>query len=395
MKDKKPNFLFVLFVILFVIFAVYSYALLDPNLTLTSFTPFLNMQKKMRWFGWFNKPQSTIIFILLSVSLYMLYWLIVKKFSSHKSKINQKNLILFTILIGLILVFAYPSFSHDIYNYIFNAKMVLVYKANPHQQVAVDFVADPMLGFMHNIHTPAPYWYLWTIISLVPAAFTLHQIFPSMLIFKFFSLIQMLGCFWLLTKIWSLLGIKNTLKRSLLFLFNPLFLVEAIGVGHNDFSMMFLAFWSFYWLLKYKKDKKIWMVGLSFLLLLLSGGIKYATLVLIPLYLVYMFVPFDIGLWGAIALFLLPLTRIEQLHSWYLIWPLTWVFLTRSQKALSFFILLSFFALLRYAPYIYYGNWDSPVPTQRLIIYFLIPGLTFLFDIIWKGWKYLKQKRFV
>ncbi|GAF80636.1 unnamed protein product, partial [marine sediment metagenome] len=134
--------------LLFTLFSIYSYAFLDIGLTLTSFEPYLNLQKKMQWFGYFNRPKSTIIFIALCFSLYTIYCILYT--SLKKVKISLKRVLFLSILISGILIFAYPSFSHDIFNYIFNAKMVLVYKADPHQQVAANF-PDSMLGFMRNI----------------------------------------------------------------------------------------------------------------------------------------------------------------------------------------------------------------------------------------------------
>ena len=152
---------------------------------------------------------------------------------------------------------------------------------------------------------------------------------------------------------------------------------------------------SFYFLIKYKEEKSskgrsasgrklILFTVYCLLFTIASISIKYATVILLPLFVIWYLKPkFDIGLCGAILLFLLPFTRpLEQLHSWYLIWPLTWIFLSRKIKAVYFFCFLSFFALLRYTPYIYYGNWDPPVLQQRLIIYFTIPFVVLLFNIV-------------
>ena len=256
--------------------------------------------------------------------------------------------------------------------------MVLQYQVDPHRQVAVDF-PDPMVGFMRNIHTPAPYFYGWTIISLVPFLLGFNRIFPEIISFKFFSVFFFFLTFWLLKKILQKLKFKNINQRLVLFLLNPLILIEVIGVGHNDLVMMAPALASFYFLIRLKKEKKIKFFLCSIFYVLCSISIKYATIVLLPLFIIWYLKPkkIDLGLWGAVLLFLLPFIRpLEQLHSWYLIWPLTWIFLSKKIKTLYFFIFLSFFALLRYAPYIWYGNWDPPVVNLRLLVYFLVPFIS-------------------
>ena len=377
MRFKLSTLLPSVFCLLFSVYTIYSYAFLDVGLTLTAIKPFLDFQKKMRYFGNFNRPASTVIFILLSFLLFAVYYFLFTVFK--KEKISLKKILLLTVFISGILIPAYPAFSHDIFNYIFNAKMVLIFKVDPHKHVALEFI-DPMLSFMRNVHTPAPYFYGWTAVSLIPFILGLNRIFPEIISFKFFSVLLFFLTFIFLKKILKKLKIQQTDQRLFLFLLNPFILIEAVGVGHNDLAMMLPALLSFYFLLKYKQRKKLKFVLFSVFCFLFSVSTKYATVVLLPLFILFFYKDdFDIGLWGAIALFLVPFSRpLDQLHSWYLIWPLIWVFLAKNLKVVSFFCFLSLFALVRYVPYIWYGNWDEPVPFLRLLIYFLIPGM-FLF----------------
>jgi hypothetical protein len=161
-------------------------------------------------------------------------------------------------------------------------------------------------------------------------------------------------------------------------------LIEAIGIGHNDFSMMLPALISFYFLALYKEKRRFIYIAYCLLFLILSISIKYASIVLLPLFIIWHNRKnFNLGLWGGILLFLLPFSRpLDQLHSWYLLWPLTWVILAKNIRSVCFFFFLSFFALLRYTPYIWYGNWDFPVNQLRLGIYFIIPGALFLYILV-------------
>ena len=354
-------------------FTVYSYAFIDPNLTLISWPPFLVFQGKMMRLGYFQRPLSTIIFIFLSFLLFTSYYLLVT--SLKKVKTPLKKILFLAVIISGILVFSYPAFSHDIFNYIFNAKMVLHYHANPHKQVALDFASDPWTRFMRNTHTPAPYFYGWTVISLLPAFLGMEKFILNLFWFKVFSLLMLWICFFLLKKIIQFLKLKDKNWRLIIFLLNPLILIEAIGIGHNDLTMMATALASFLLLLKFNKEKKLKFILLSIFCLLFSASTKYATIVILPLFVIRLFKPsFDIGLGGAILLFLLPFSRpLDQLHSWYLTWPLVWTLLAKDKFFINFFYFLSALALFRYMPYIYYGHWNPPVSFLRLIIYLGLP----------------------
>lgn len=378
----RSKLLVIVYWLLFSIFTIYSYAFLDLGLTLTSFKPYLILQEQIRSWGYLQRNQSVIIFILLISLFFIVYYLLIRAFI--KGKILLKQVLFLSVLICLVLTFAYPAFSHDIFNYIFNAKMVLVFGANPHIKLAVDFV-DPMLDFMRNVHTPAPYFYGWTLISLLPYILGLGRIFPELISFKIFSAIFFLFNGFVLNKIYSIYKLKLDKLRLVLFLLNPLILIEVVAVGHNDLVMMAFALLAFYFLIKTKnrdknkKQKKVKLIILSLFFILTSISIKYATVVLLPLMLIWYFRPkLDLGFWGAVILFCLPFTRpLDQFHSWYLIWPLTWSFLSKNIKVIYFFVFLSFLSLFRYAPYIFYGYWHQPVLQQRLMIYF-IPPLIYL-----------------
>lgn len=384
-KEKIMNLIPLFFYfIIFLIFAIYSYAFLDINLTLTSWEPYLRLQKRMQWFGYFNKDKSSLIFIFLLSLLYINFFLII--YAIKKRKLTLKKITYFFFFLVPVLVFSYPLFSYDIFNYIFNAKMVIFYQANPHIQKAIDF-PDPMLGFMRNIHTPAPYFYGWTLLSLIPYLISFGKIFPALLSFKTYSALFFFSTFLVLKKIYSINKINNYKSRLTIFLLNPLFLIEGIVVGHNDFSMMFFCLTAFYFLLLFKKRKKIKFLLLSLISFLLSVSIKYATLVLLPLIILWFFKSsFNIGFFGAVLLFLLPFSRpMDQLHSWYFIWPLSWIFLSELTSDIIFFNLFSFAELLRYFPYIKSGMWNDIVIKERSYIFFLslfivILGV-FLFNI--------------
>jgi len=344
---------------------IYSFTLQDFNLTLYNYPIWNQVRHQLQNLGYFNRPLAAVIFVILISLIIWLYWRIIK--SNLKIPVG-KTLIKPFLLFCLFGLVAYPLFSHDIFNYIFNAKMVIIYKVNPHIQTAIQFSSDLWTRFMHNVHTPAPYAYGWTVLSLIPGIATLFNNFTiaffSMKLFIYgFLLLQL----YILRKIILKLFPQQS-WRWWLFALNPLVLTETLIMGHNDVVMMSLVLISFWFLLKSKKIfDQPWSLAICFLLI--SASIKYATIVLLPLYLFKQLTKkLDFSSIASILLLLIMFVRPDQLHSWYLIWAFSFAVLSRSRLVISIFTALTLGALLRYTPYIYYGHWDSPVyPLRNLI----------------------------
>lgn len=329
----------IIFLIGWLLLIVYSFTRQDLNLTFYRFIP-----DWFQWLGWYQRPLATWVFVVLSLVFIGIYLNLIKKqFKFY-----------WILVIGFLGIFSYPMFSYDLFNYLFNAKMVWIYQANPHIQTAIEFAGDPMLRFMQNVHTPAPYGYGWTVLSLIPGlAWFSGKFILAFWVMKGFIAGFWLGLLWILNKLVKKLFPKEP-WRFWLFALNPLVLVETLINGHNDVVMMFLALFAYWFWLSSKKIKSI-------LLLLFSASIKYATIVLLPF--------FRSAALSSIALLAVMFTRPDQLHSWYLIWAFSFAVLAKSKWLLSIFTALTIGALLRYAPYIYFGNWNPPVYLIRNLIW--------------------------
>lgn len=341
-----------IFIFAWLLFCLFSFTRQDLNLTLYNFSWWNPIRS---WLQSLDNITVTTIFIFLALLLFWLYFKLLKRGFSWR----------WLILLVLISLPAYPLFSYDIFNYLFNAKMVLIYHANPHLQTAINFAFDPMLRFMQNVHTPAPYAYGWTGLSLIPGLTWLTQNFTlSFWAMKLFIAGFWLGQLWILRKLVQRLFPKE-LWRFWLFALNPFVLVETLINGHNDVVMMFFALLSYWFFLNSKKFRAL-------LFLLFSASIKYVTIVLLPFYLrgeSSQAEKIDLPTLFSLALLLIMFIRPGQLHSWYLIWAFSFVVLSRSNILIKVFTALTIGALLRYAPYLYYGHWDPPVYLLRNLIW--------------------------
>ncbi|MBT3249336.1 MAG: hypothetical protein HN846_04565 [Candidatus Pacebacteria bacterium] len=368
--SNKLNRYLLAYFLLLTVYTVFSYSLTAPNLVLTSWSPYWKFQNWM-WEAFFNNRQLlTYSYLALIGLIFTNYFLVLKSWPK-----NKKLSWWLPLLITSPLIFSNNALSHDVFNYIFNAKMVVVYQANPHLQTALDFATDNWTRFMHNTHTPAPYFYGWTGLSLLPYALGGGKFSITWLVFRLFSFLS-LGLL-------SFSMIKNIKKQNIWLLgllFNPLLLIEVVSNAHNDLWMMAPALVAMLVVSGKKTNKKIFV---SLALLLFSASVKLATLALLPVWLALVlpwrniwpklnkFILTNWPFLTSVLLFLPLLTpRSKQFLPWYLIWSLVWLPLIgkKWQAWKTSLLVLSISSMLRYLPYIWKGNYEGNVQWQQLLI---------------------------
>src|SRR3989344_5902154 len=98
----------------------YSFTQVDLSLTLTQASIFKDIISTLQYLGVFQRELSAIIFALISFLLFLFYFL----FLNQSKKISGK--MLFSLICGIffILVLSYNAFSYDLFNYIFDAKIL-------------------------------------------------------------------------------------------------------------------------------------------------------------------------------------------------------------------------------------------------------------------------------
>ncbi len=363
---------------------LYSYTQVDLSLTLSRASFLQVIQKAFQYVGWFNRPLSTVLYIGLFVFLFFLYFWTLKLVS--KNQINAKKLWFGILLVTGIAVLSYNAFSYDLFNYIFDAKIITFYNQNPYVHKALDFPGDPMLSFMRWTHRVYPYGPLWLAIT-VPLSFIGNQIF----VVTFFLFKLLMGGFFLITA-WSIgkiaerLKLKNYLLPIAAFAFNPFILVESLVSAHNDIVMMGLGMLGVYFLLK----KEYIQGGL---LLVLSIGVKFVTLLSAVLFIILsLFKKQRYFIGGSIILMILGVILASyrtNFQPWYLLYVFPFAVLMIEKRFVRYpLFIFSIGNIIYYIPYLYTGNWDAPIP---LILNSIIIGsavlsiLVSLFYYVTKG----------
>ncbi|MFO0703162.1 MAG: hypothetical protein U0525_00340 [Patescibacteria group bacterium] len=204
----------------------WSWVLMDPNFTLISHADWTLFREFMINIGYKNRGLSWNIYlpsiILLSLS------------SLYLSIRPVKKPFVWVVLVGIIAaIFSYPALSHDLFNYIFDAKILTVYGQNPYLHKALDFPADPMIRFMRWIHRAYPYGPSYLLLSLIPSYLGFGIFSLTYFMFKGMHLVLYLFAAKRLEKI--------SKTAVMLFAFSPLVIVEGLINTHNDFIALTLG----------------------------------------------------------------------------------------------------------------------------------------------------------
>lgn len=363
---------------------LYSFTQVDLSLTLSSWSIWQVVQKFFQHIGYFQRPLSTLLFVIIVFSLFAFYLLILHSIR-HKA-ISKKTIWILIILSAVILNFSYNAFSYDLFNYIFDAKIITYYGQNPYTHKALDYASDPMLSFMHWTHRVYPYGPIWLFLTVPLSFIGVNFFLPTFFLFKALASISFLGTSFFIAKILRRISPQNEAFGLVFFAFNPLVIIESLVSAHNDIVMMFLTMSALYLLINTKYIR-------SLIFLILSIGIKFATVFLAPIFLIIYFLKKSIN-WQIMFFLLLSLMTIAvvgvsirtNFQPWYLLYVLPFSALL-SKKYFVFIpaVTISFFALLEYIPFLYLGHWNNPVPSilfwltaTSIILSFLLVLLRFL-----------------
>ena len=351
---------------------VYSYGFLDFNLTLSSNPLFLRFVAPLQHLIYFDRPHSAQIYAAILTLMFTLYILVLIRSSIHA--LSHFPWKLFLILVA-ILTLAYPMLSYDIYNYMFHAKILWFYHANPHLHAPLEYTGDLWLRFMRWVHTPSAYGPVFTLIESPAYLLGIGKFVPVLVLMKASMSVFFVWCVYLIGKIGTELkrSRSHIVRAQLMLALNPFLLLDIIVNGHNDAVMMGLFLFSL--LLSFRHQQK-W----SLLALAASIGVKFITALAIPLYLVRS--P-KARLLPLFILMLLPiLASPGRFQPWYLTWALIPAALLDYAWARIWIVLASAAGLIYYLPYIATGFWNDTLWFNSLAIYLpvLLTVIYFLFS---------------
>lgn len=358
-------------IFLSLLFFVFSYTQIDLNLILSTNSVYLHIQDSLRVLA-NNRSLISIFYSVLILLFFIFYARIIAMQDKSKHFFWRYFLVL-----SVILLLSYPALSYDVFNYIFDARISLLYHLNPMIHTALEFPHDTWTRFMHNVQTPSPYGPAWTMLSAFPYVIGLGKFTLTLFSFKIFMGLG-LACLFFIQKRLVRIHPTESLKVNLMLLFsNPLVLLETLSSGHNDVWTMVVVFLSVYVLFQFRQTRnmfqKIGAVMISFVLLLVAIEMKYVPVVLLPLWMVLstsLLLPHAIPskikdffwkYWADFSaiIFFLPLfsDQSKQFLPWYLLWSISFIPFVRTKYVKVLLLCFSFTSMFRYLPYLYTGGY--------------------------------------
>lgn len=340
---------------------IYSYSQIDLNLTLSSNSLYQTFQKQLIYLGYFNRPFSATIFIIILFLLFSYYIYFIKLV--RKGFLSSTQIILIILSTVLILFISYPAFSHDVFNYLFDARIVTKYHLNPYFFKANDFPDDLWVRFMHWTHRTYPYGPVWLLITLPFSYLGMGKFVLTLLSFKIMFTFFHIGNIFVISKILKKITPRSAYLGTVFYALNPLILIESLVSPHNEVIMLFfllLSIYSFF----IKNNKVLGLINLA-----VSAGVKFVTAALLPVFLFFKAIKtkknFLVQYWLMIVLLIIT-TAVEiyyrEPYPWYFIVLLgIGALLSYNRDVLIVLCGLSIGSLLRYAPYLYYGDYSSTV----------------------------------
>lgn len=371
---------------------LYSFTQIDLGLTLSQASIWQTLEQFFKNIGYFQRPLSSYLFVGIVLSLFFFYLMILNEV--HKKKIGKQAIWFLIISTTVILTFSYNAFSHDLFNYIFDAKIVMYYNQNPYIHKALDFPGDPMLSFMHWTHRVFPYGPIWLGLT-VPLSYVGMQIFlPTFFLFKILISMSFLGTVFFIGKILQKFSFKDEFFGVAFFALNPLVIIESLVSAHNDIVMMFFAMGALYLLITKKYTRSI-------ILFILSIGVKFATAFLLPIYILILYLQkrkeelnWQFLFTAIVFVMIIPIILASyrtNFQPWYLLNILPFAALVaRNYYIFIPSVILSLFIIFEYVPFLYLGNWDSPVPSILLWVTISSIILSSLFTMAWGLKKVIK-----
>lgn len=221
------------------------------------------------------------VFLVVFTILFALFgfaWWEVRKLSER----STLWLILgFGALFALTMTFVYPVTAIDVFVYIAHSVVLVQYHANPIIVPAATYSNDPLIALAGGwTGFVAPYGPLGIVIDALPTWIVGRNLLANLLLIKLmFSAMLIIEAF-LVYKILTQVAPKVALAGALFIAWNPYALFEFCANSHNDIAMMLFVLLA---TLALVNDRPV----LAFNLIVASALVKYATLPLLPLFLIY------------------------------------------------------------------------------------------------------------
>ena len=177
-------------------------------------------------------------------------------------------------------VLVYPMNAIDIFGYIAQSRVLVLYHANPMVVAPAQYTQDSLIHSLGSfVASPLPYGPLSILIEAIPTVFAGPNLLANLLLLKGFSALFLLGSSYIAYQITARIEPKMALAAALFLAWNPFMQLEYVVNAHNDIIVIFFLLLA---ILAYINN---WHVA-ALVLALLSSLVKYSTLPLLLIFFV-------------------------------------------------------------------------------------------------------------
>lgn len=182
----------------------------------------------------------TILFAVVSLTAFVLY------FISLKHKINLQKTIIFAFIFQAIALLSFPILSTDIFSYIMSHRVTTVHEENIWHVKPAAFPDDQFAVMADWKDTTSVYGAMHYLLYLGPSLIGQNDLTTLVLLFKLISVLFGFGLMYVFYKLLVFYEFKDPAVWIRFLFWNPLFIVEIFGSGHNDVMMLFFALLAWY-----------------------------------------------------------------------------------------------------------------------------------------------------
>jgi len=201
------------------------------------------------------------------------------------------------VVSALFLYLTLPLTSRDIFYYIIEGRVLGIHVANPYLQPPSAFPNDPLFPYTNWPDYTSPYGPLWLLLSAGLALLAGESLLWNVCLFKVIAVLGYFACAGLIGAILRACG-RPVLPGVVLWLWNPLVLLEYPGAGHNDVLMLAAVLLGL-WLYLSSRAR------LALAAVAAAATVKWVALVILPLLLWHQLAPlasWRVRAWAAVRL---------------------------------------------------------------------------------------------
>lgn len=223
--------------------------------------------------------RENIVFLAIVLNLIILFLAYLIFFKRIK-EISFKNLFILSVIINLFLWLIWPIAATDIFCYLYQGRILAIFKQSPYLATYQNFSSDIFFNFLKNSWSNyiSPYGPIFNLLSAFFAFIFKKNIIITLWSLKlFFILINIINGY-------LIYKISSQKISFFLYAFNPLILFELAINGHNDSVFIFFVLIALFLLKNLKNNKNKYQKYLqSFFFMTLSVLTKFISIIFLPI----------------------------------------------------------------------------------------------------------------